>query len=81
LLLNKKTLMASNIPSAPKPLAHNIEQIATIIKSAVSKHVTDDPVRSYNLPDRCGPNPNPEFCYLQKTNACKQFYSQSCIMK
>ena len=73
--------MASNIPSTSKSLAQNMEQVAKIVKLSVDKHVTDDPVISYNLPDRCGPNPNPEFCYLQKTNACIQFYSQSCIMK
>jgi len=29
-----------------------------------------DPVQSYIRMDRCGPNPNPEWRYILKTNLC-----------
>lgn len=29
-----------------------------------------DPVQSFIRMDRCGPNPNPEWCYILKSNLC-----------
>ena len=31
----------------------------------------DNETKSFLLRDRCGPNPNPEWCYLQKHSICK----------
>ena len=35
-----------------------------------------DPVISRRQNDRTGPNPDPTYCYLQKTMSCQNFKSQ-----
>lgn len=55
-----------------------------LLKDRLTKHAQDlspqkqtvqymdlDPVQSYIRMDRCGPNPNPEWCYILKTNLCQ----------
>jgi hypothetical protein len=38
--------------------------------STTQQYMDLDPVQSYIRMDRCGPNPNPEWCYILKTNLC-----------
>ena len=66
--LSEPSNTASNTASNFIEYAQRIERQ---ISQAVYDYVDPDPVKSFIRADRCGPNPNPEWCYLQKTKTCE----------
>lgn len=65
----------------PKQLGKSLKRLEDQLQLPVRNYVNPDPVKSFIRADRCGPNPNPEWCYLQKTNACQNTYGIKCQQK
>lgn len=68
---NTGCLSQSSMPNVAPKFTVSVDRIKNQISQAVYDYVNADPVKSFIRADRCGPNPNPEFCYLQKTKACE----------
>jgi len=62
----------------PNQLGKSLKRLENRLQRSVFTYVNPDPVKSFIRADRAGPDPNPEWCYLQKTNACQNTYGMKC---
>lgn len=66
--------LPTNWVPGPLQLGKSLNHMESEMQASVQTYVDPDPVKSFIRADRCGPNPDPEWCYLQKTKACQRFY-------